>query len=984
MKNLKRVLSMALASVMLVGMMAVGASAANASDFTDSDEITHTEAVNTMAALGIIKGKDTGAFDPNATVTRSEMAKLITVMMNGGVDPVLGTKSTPTFTDIKGHWAEQYIEYCASNKIIGGRGDGTFDPDGKVTGSEAAKMALTALGYDATVYGFVGVDWEINTNTYANLPDANLYDGIRTVNPTQPISRDNVAQMLYKTLDAFTKKMTPTTSTNGTIEWTYTNGSTMMEEKFNAVKVEGVVVANEFADVTGEDKTALEAGKTEIKVTNYSSAVNPPKGEQNAYGGGDKTITVKAASGEEDLGRSVSVYVKKGTSASKAELLGDLVISANNVVVTAHDGKAIDKLLEDEKLDPAKGMVAMKNYGETITKTSDKTTVGDTIILVDNDDDGEVEYTFVKTYVLGYVSKKSVKDDGSITVTSDAGKIEYDDKADVVGFDDVEKDDYVLASEFGGKLYLTKPETVTGDLEAYKGDGSKNEATALTVDDEKYDVSNAAAITSGTMALNAANAWGVKANLGNEATFYLDANNRVVAVGEVETSGSQYAISWGGAGGNKIDNNRIKLTLEDGTTKVYTINSRSELKIGNADGTQFDDKATTSTVGTLVSYTMTSSGEVKLSLPAADDTKTATSNIKFEKGKTMVKVNTDTGAANSSTVFFYVTMTEKGDDVDKVTVYTGYANAPSVDQADKGVYALNNKDKVAAAVFFGSSADGAQADHLFLYKWDRTFDGYREAHVYLAGSDEHEVIKVDEGDADMDADAFYTYSMNADGYYELTAVTGKDYFVAAADKNVTAVSKNTVIVSGEEYFYTEAVVIDNIEDPSTPDASIGGAIADGQTVMMIVDDDKALMIVITADVVEDDGNKDPKPTVKNVLGEIDKTSTANSVTITKVEVKDSKGSVIAKGAELAAGDYTVEVTLAGTASAETNLKITDVTAKGTASADVTTTDGSATADTYKLSAEDVGGKIVTFTITVAAAAGDTDTTVTPVLTLANA
>ena len=73
MKNLKRVLSMALASVMLVGTMVVGASAV---DFTDGEEITHTEAVNVMSTLGVLKGKDTGAFDPNATVTRAEMAKI--------------------------------------------------------------------------------------------------------------------------------------------------------------------------------------------------------------------------------------------------------------------------------------------------------------------------------------------------------------------------------------------------------------------------------------------------------------------------------------------------------------------------------------------------------------------------------------------------------------------------------------------------------------------------------------------------------------------------------------------------------------------------------------------------------------------------------------------------------------------------------------------------------------------------------------------
>ena len=81
MKNLKRVLSLGLASVMLLGMMVMGASAAS---FTDAKDIKNTEAVNLMVALNIIKGKDTGAFDPKGNVTRGEMAKMITMILFGG------------------------------------------------------------------------------------------------------------------------------------------------------------------------------------------------------------------------------------------------------------------------------------------------------------------------------------------------------------------------------------------------------------------------------------------------------------------------------------------------------------------------------------------------------------------------------------------------------------------------------------------------------------------------------------------------------------------------------------------------------------------------------------------------------------------------------------------------------------------------------------------------------------------------------------
>ena len=201
MRNLKRTLSLALASVMLVGMMSVGASAVNASDFTDADEIVNKDAVSTMTALGIINGKEDGSyFDPTGTVTRAEMAKMLCVAINGGVDPVLGVKDTPTFTDIKGHWAESYIEYCAANGIIAGRGNNKFDPTGTVSATEAAKMLLGVLGYNAEKSGLVGNDWAINTNVLAN--QNGLYKNLSNLNANTLLTRDNAAQMIYNALDA--------------------------------------------------------------------------------------------------------------------------------------------------------------------------------------------------------------------------------------------------------------------------------------------------------------------------------------------------------------------------------------------------------------------------------------------------------------------------------------------------------------------------------------------------------------------------------------------------------------------------------------------------------------------------------------------------------------------------------------------------------------------------------------------------------------
>ena len=133
MSNLKRTLSLLLAVVMVIGMMVVGASAAS-SDFTDSDEITNTEAVGVMTALGVFEGTDSGAFDPSGTLTREQAAAIICRMLLGDDAESLTTNSV-VFSDVAtDRWSAGYIGYCAQQGILAGTGNGTFDPEGELTG----------------------------------------------------------------------------------------------------------------------------------------------------------------------------------------------------------------------------------------------------------------------------------------------------------------------------------------------------------------------------------------------------------------------------------------------------------------------------------------------------------------------------------------------------------------------------------------------------------------------------------------------------------------------------------------------------------------------------------------------------------------------------------------------------------------------------------------------------------------------------------
>ena len=70
MRNLKRALSLTLASVMLLGMMVIGTSAAS---YPDVDKDNNVEAIEVLQAVGVMQGDDKGNFDPDRSVSRNEM-----------------------------------------------------------------------------------------------------------------------------------------------------------------------------------------------------------------------------------------------------------------------------------------------------------------------------------------------------------------------------------------------------------------------------------------------------------------------------------------------------------------------------------------------------------------------------------------------------------------------------------------------------------------------------------------------------------------------------------------------------------------------------------------------------------------------------------------------------------------------------------------------------------------------------------------------
>jgi len=91
-----------------------------------------TRKVERLASCGIIGGRGDGIYDPDGTITRSEFATLVTKMLKYD-------ETTPgfSFDDVaEDAWYAPYVNTAYTFGIMSGRTKNTFDPEGAITQEE--------------------------------------------------------------------------------------------------------------------------------------------------------------------------------------------------------------------------------------------------------------------------------------------------------------------------------------------------------------------------------------------------------------------------------------------------------------------------------------------------------------------------------------------------------------------------------------------------------------------------------------------------------------------------------------------------------------------------------------------------------------------------------------------------------------------------------------------------------------------------------
>ena len=683
MRNLKRALSLALASVMVLGMTVVGTGAS----YTDVTSKQNQEAIEVLQAVGIMVGDNNGNFNPDQKVTRNEMAVVMSNLMDYRAATYAGTSP---FTDVPS-WAEPYVAACWTNGITSGYTKTTYGGSDTVTTSQAALMLLKALGYFQYSSDF-GSDWQFATIKQATKID--LFDDVDS-GVREAMTRNDLAQLVLNALK------TPTVEAEKDGQDIVVNGVTISSNvKYNYItsKKDYATAIDDVLD-SNNDGTKLNGNTVELGEKLYN---------------GD----LKKADTGDNFNRPGSVWSYKSTE------IGKYADSADG----EWTAKVTNKALYD-----AAGSDAYDNYtwsvyrnGDEVAKDGKNDTKGRDAAFgtssktsserVRTSGEGVLTQVFVdsnkKTAVLSLidtgvakvtkVTEDSTKGNYEVTVSFKTKVQKADDSKltpDTKFTTDVKfaKDDVVVytASADSKEIEsMTKAKTVAGKVSAQK------DADYSSIDGTKYAYNYAytgsSLIGNGLYNLEDSKA-DANPSVDKDATLYLDSYGYAVAFeGKTDTAEDYLFVK---AIDTAYGDVSAKVVFFDGTQKTIDIDQVND---GDAVASVKDDSGATGLPST-TNHVVKGDTVYKYTAGSSDYDLTYVAPMDAKTGVTISNKNPSIAGTNivtdSQTVFV---------DVENNKTWTGYKNVTNKSNAN--VIAIKNSDNVAEIVFLYGSNMTSQAN----------------------------------------------------------------------------------------------------------------------------------------------------------------------------------------------------------------------------------------------------------------------------------
>ena len=771
--NLKKVLALVLAFACAFTMFAGAA-------FTDSADIkVDADVVDTLVSLGIVEGFEDGSFQPNGTVTRAQMAKMIYVLRTGNSDASAYNDEKSSFTDINGHWARGYIKYCQSLGIIAGKSNTKFVPNEKVSAQEAAKMLLVTLGYNAQKAGLVGTGWASKTNALAD--EAGLLEDVNT-SFTAACPRQYAAQLIYNAIDAKTVVLRDGEYTDETAMGV---ANKTIGEKYMGLK-KTVGTLSSFSKTSGKD--TYEMSLTDINENDSSTKYETSftKVEKDYASLKYKTVKVLYKAKDDVYG----VFATDDNT-STTGVLADLKMDSDKKVKldgTKYDLASTTTVYVDGVKVTTDGEKTIKDwvtkYGDGGSNKFAKPYLkGTKVELLATDGSSDYSILNVTTYEIGKVSYVG---SDYINVTTKGGVATQSVKRSDDDFNypsDIKKDDYVVVTKEGNyadkKGLIEKATVVEGKVQSTKGDNK------VQINDNWY-----------TMASDDVTAPKLNARVMlvvvNGYAYYVD----TVTVGTDDIA----LLVDAGANSGVSSKKEARLIFADGTDKIVEIK-----KYWEDDSTKGEViQAGTDYLKTPILVTYDVSKDVyTLTKVDADDTAgydtyvTVTGDSVKVDGSVTGTIASSDGAKNLSKLYFESTgivfvRYDAGVDNDDPSfkVVTG-KTASNYDKSLKGALAVANKSSntyyaQVAMIDFGTAKTGGSSDDNYLVALDDSYtskiDGTTYTMVKAWNGSEEKVYK-SEDSVTLSAGDVFKYTEDGEDAISIEELKSqKSAYVSAYDE----------------------------------------------------------------------------------------------------------------------------------------------------------------------------------------------------------
>ena len=754
----KKVLALVLAFACAFTMFAGAA-------FTDQADINtdNVEAVDLLTTLGIIKGYEDGSFDPEGTVDRAEMAKMIYTIRNGGNDDASAhVGNTTSFTDISGHWAEGYIKYLQNTGIVAGKSATKFDPDSTVTTGEAMKMALVLAGYRADKAGLTGTNWINNTLSYAT-----TYGLTKDVKSSisGDCARQDAAQILSNALymnavvwsefandfvlDGVGGLGTGVRQTVG-FKWmdlVEATGTYVANDKTNHALKDGYIQVN-VTSTTDPDWTIRAANA--LRTANFAMNLD-------WIGEEVKVLYKDANNGVTGLDEKDSVYGIYNTGATVVYNTTKGALQDTSTARTIKFG--------DTEYDTVNGanINTLVNYVDTGANQQwnvfDKTNANnvyavnsnDAIKFIVDDASGDIDTAYITTSSYGKIA----------TITSDkiaveglgTVKLEDCDLYEGAAAGDIVKVTELYANNERVNL-IEKADTISGTVTAYKDSDNQVQIDGTWY---KYGANDAVASDYTSAAL---------AQTSVSSTYSLIVDGGYYFAYDKIEGYNDYAIVT--LGNSEFGDQRVKLLKADGTETIAVVDEKEGATTLPATGTAN---------GELMAYTL-KSDNTKVDLNETAVQTTAGAQNFVDKNNTLTGIGV---VANDAAVFLY---SEHADDL-KWKVYTADQISDFTTTAAGVTYIVEDSKIVALAAHVATFPTAGADSVTYGYVTDRVdrteIDGDKVVQLTIWDGENNITLNVD-GACDAYAGDFIEFPVVADG---TSAVSNGDITIDTAFRGTT-------------------------------------------------------------------------------------------------------------------------------------------------------------------------------------------------------